>query len=134
MQIGSGLLFKKKKISARRVEPGVNRKWGYSCREMLDPNPDSMNPDPQLCKKTTQCYSRTWALSALYCLVCILQVSLNCFLMRISFCFKLLGCCLISRACFFFSSRWDRFMYSSCRNNNRTLRFSVLWTAGGGGG
>lgn len=56
---------------------------------------------------------KTCVFKALYWRVCILQVSRNCFRIMSSFCLRLFGCCFSSKACFFFSSRWARFMYSS---------------------
>lgn len=66
---------------------------------------------------TPFCWSRgveakTWAFNALYCRVWILTVSLNCFRIRISFCFRLLGCCLSSIACFLRNSLSARCVYS----------------------
>ena len=71
----------------------------------------------------------TCALRALYCLVWILQVSLNCLRINISFCLRLFGCCLISRACFFFSSRCALFMYSLWKRqflSYRLLYYSLV--------
>ena len=55
----------------------------------------------------------TCVFNALYCLVWILHVSLNCFLISTSFCFKLFGCCFVSSACFFFNSLCALRIYSS---------------------